>query len=119
MGNEDDYVDTLIAYVQSRRDFLNLWQRRILGGLTDFAYLPDLNSISDLSNEQLRVNALVEKFLNQRQEYYDDIPEAQSDSDDKELESDLECAIDERNVRSLPSTSGHGWRKFLLVRGKP
>ena len=77
MGNKDDYVDTLIAYVQGRRDFLNLWQRRILGGLTDLTDLPDLNSISDLSNEQLRVKALVEKFLNQRQEYYDDIPEAE------------------------------------------
>ena len=31
------------------------------------------------------------------------------------LESDIECAIDERNVQSLPSTSGHDWRKFLLV----
>ena len=67
MGNKDDYVETLIAYAHSRQDFLNLWQRRILGGLTDLADLPDLNTISDLSTEQIRVNTLVQKFLNQRQ----------------------------------------------------
>ena len=119
MGNKDDYVETLIAYAQSRQDFLNLWQRKILGGLTDLAGLPDLNTISDLSTEQIRVNALMQKFLNQRQEFYNDIPEAQIDSDNEDLESDIECAIDERNVQSLPSTSGHDWRKFLLVRGNP
>ena len=119
MGNKDDYVETLIAYAHSRQDFLNLWQRRILGGLTDLADLPDLNTISDLSTEQIRVNALVQKFLNQRQEFYNDIPEAQIDSDNEDLESDIECARDERNVQSLPSTSGHDWRKFLLVRGRP
>ena len=120
MGNKDDYVETLIAYAHSKQDFLNLWQRRILGGLTDLADLPDLNTISDLSTDQiLRVNALVQKFLNQRQEFYNDIPEAQIDSDNEDLESDIECAIDERNVQSLPSTSGPEWRKFLLVRGKP
>ena len=26
--------------------------------------------------------------------------------------------MDERNVQSLPSTSGHDWRKFILIHGK-
>ena len=65
------------------------------------------------------MHSLVEKFLTQRQEYYDDIPEADYNSDNESLDSDTEYAIDERNIQSLPSTSGHDWRKFLLVRGKP
>ena len=72
-----------------------------------------------MSPEQLRINTLVEKFLSQRQEYYNYIPEADVDSDSDTLESDSECAIDERNIQTLPSTSGHYWIKFLLVRGKP
>ena len=119
MGNKDEYVDTLIAYVQSKRDFLHLWQRRVIGGISDLSLLPDLSSDSDFSPEQLRVHSLVEKFLTQRQEYYDDIPEADYNSDNASLDSDTEYAIDERNIQSLPSTSGHDWRKFLLVRGKP
>ena len=59
-----------------------------------------------MSPEQLRINILVEKFLSQRQ-YYNDIPEADVDSDSDTLESDSECAIDERNIQTLPSTSGH------------
>ena len=55
MGNKDDYVDTLIAYMQSRRDFFNLWQRRILGGLSDLTVLPVLDSVA-MSPEQLRIN---------------------------------------------------------------
>lgn len=51
-----------------------------------------------MSPEQLRINTLVEKFLSQRQEYYNDIPEADVDSDSDTLESDSECAIDERNI---------------------
>ena len=97
MGNKDDYVDTLIAYMQSRRDFFNLWQRRILGGLSDLTFLPVLDSVA-MSPEQLRINTLVEKFLSQRQEYYNDIPEADVDSDSDTLESDSECALDERNI---------------------
>ena len=119
MGNKGEYVDTLIAYVQSKRDFLHLWQRRVIGGISDLSLLPDLNLDSDFSPEQLRVHSLVEKFLTQRQEYYDDIPEADYDSDNERLDSDTEYAIDERNIQSLSSTSGHDWRKFLLVRGKP
>ena len=118
MGNKDDYVDTLIAYMQSRRDFFNLWQRRILGGLSDLTVLPVLDSVA-MSPEQSRINTLVEKFLSQRQEYYNDIPEADVDSDSDTLESDSECALDERNIQTFPSTPGHYWRKFLLVRGKP
>ncbi|XP_067026465.1 ATP-dependent DNA helicase PIF1-like [Acropora muricata] len=119
MGNKDEYVDTLIANEQRKRDFLHLWQRRASGGISDLSLLPDLNLDSDFSPEQLRVHSLVEKFLAQRQEYYDDIPEADYDSDNESLDSDTEYAIDERNIQSLPSTSGHDWRKFLLVRGKP
>ena len=33
--------------------------------------------------------------------------------------TDTEYAIDERNIQTLPSTSGHDWRTFLLIRGKP
>lgn len=97
MGNKDDYVDTLIAYMQSRRDFFNLWQHRILGSLSDLTFLPVLDSVA-MSPEQLRINTLVEKFLSQRQEYYNDIPEADVDSDSDTLESDSECALDERNI---------------------
>lgn len=39
-----------------------------------------------MSPEQLRINTLVEKFLSQRQEYYNDIPEADVDSDSDTLE---------------------------------
>ena len=118
MGNKDEYVDTLIAYVKSKRDFLHLWQHRIIDGLSDLSLLPDLNVVSDFSPEQLRVHSLVEKFLSQRQEFYDDIPEAEYDSDNQSLDSDPEYAIDERNIQTLPSTSGDDWRKFLLIRGK-
>ena len=86
MGNKDEYVDTLIAYAQSKRDFLHLWQCRIIGGLSDLSLLPDLNVVSSFSPEQLRMHSLVQKFLSQRQEFYDDIPEAEYDSDNESLD---------------------------------
>ena len=119
MGNRNDYVDTLIAYVNSRLDFFNLWKRRVLGTLPDLAIMPTLNSEDDMSPEQIRTKTLVQRFLQQRDECYNDIPEVDYDSSDESVNSDNECAVDERNVQSLPSTSGHDWRKFILIRGKP
>ena len=65
MGNKDNYVATLIAYVQSRSDFLHLWQCRVVGRIPDLALAPSLDS-EDMSLEQLRVKLLVDKFLQQR-----------------------------------------------------
>ena len=119
MGNRNDYVDTLIAYVNSRLDFFNLWKRRVLGTLPDLAIMPTLNNEDHKSPEQIRTKTLVQRFLQQRDECYNDIPEVDYDSSDESVNSDNECAVDERNVQSLPSTSGHDWRKFILIRGKP
>ena len=119
MGNRNDYVDTLIAYVNSRLDFFNLWKRRVLGTLPDLPIMPTLNDEDDMSPEQIRTKTLVQRFLQQRDECYNDIPEVDYDSSDESVNSDNECAVDERNVQSLPSTSGHDWRKFILIRGKP
>ena len=78
-----------------------------------------LNNEDDMSPEQIRVKTLVQRFLQQRDEYYNDIPELQYDSNDESDGSDNEYAVDKRDVQSLPSTSRHDWRKFLLIRGKP
>ena len=119
MENRDNYVDTLIAYVKSRLDFFNLWKCRVIGALPDLAITPVLNVEDDMSPGQIRVKTLVERFLQQGEEHYDDIPEIHYESSDESMSSDIECAVDERDAQSLPSTSGHDWRKFLLIRGKP
>ena len=107
MGNKDDYVDTLIAYVKSRSDFLKLWQRRLVGGISDLAIVPAVDSKENLSREQLRVKSLVEKFLQQREEYYNDIPEINYESGGDNCDNEDECPVDERDLQTLPSTSGH------------
>ena len=119
MGNKDDYVETLIAYVQSRLDFLHLWQRRVVGGIPQLALVTTLDSEDDMSPEQLRVKSLVDKFLQQREEHYNDIPEVNYESESCDSDNEDECPTDERDVQTLPSTSGHDWRKFLLIHGKP
>ena len=73
MGNRNDYVDTLIAYVNSRLDFFNLWKRRVLGTLPDLPIMPTLNDEDDMSPEQIRTKTLVQRFLQQRDECYNDI----------------------------------------------
>ena len=40
MGNKADYVDTLVAYVNSGLDFFNLWQHIVVGGISDLALVP-------------------------------------------------------------------------------
>ena len=69
MGNKDDYVDNLIEYVKTSLDFLNSWQRRVVGGISNLAIVPAVDSEDNLSREQLRFKSLVEKFLQQREEY--------------------------------------------------
>ena len=44
MGNKDNYVDTPIGYVKSRSDFLKLWQCRVVGGISDLAIVPAVDS---------------------------------------------------------------------------
>ena len=104
MGNKDDYVDTLTANVNSRLDFFNLWQCRVVGGISDLANVPTLDSEDNMSLEQLRVKSLVE---------------AHENSDRGNSNNKDECAVDERDVQTLPSTSSHDWRKFLLIHAKP
>ena len=62
---------------------------------------------------------LVEKFLQQTEESYNDICEISYESDSDNCDNEDECPIDERDIQTLPSTSGHDWRKFLLIPGKP
>lgn len=50
--NIDNCVETLIAYVNSRLDFLNLWQRRVLCRISDVAIVPIDDSEDDASPEQ-------------------------------------------------------------------
>lgn len=50
--NIDNCVKTLIAYVNSRLDFLNLWQQRVLCGISDVAIVPIDDSEDDMSPEQ-------------------------------------------------------------------
>ena len=57
--------------------------------------------------------------MQQREEHYNDIPEVNYDSESNNSGNEDECPMDERDVQTLPSTSGHDWRKFLLIRGKP
>ena len=118
MGKKDDNVDTLIAYVNSRLDFFNLWQHRVVGGISDLANVPTLDSEDNMSLEQLRVKLLVEKFFQQREEYYNNIPEAHDHSDSDNSNNEDKCPVNERDVQTLPSTSGHDWRTCLLIRGK-
>ena len=117
MGNKDDYVDNLIEYVKTSLDFLNSWQRRVVGGISNLAIVPAVDSEDNLSREQLRFKLLVEKFLQQREEYYNNIPEINYESDGDNCDNEDECPKDERDVQTLPSTSGHDRRKFLLIRG--
>ena len=119
MGNKDDYVQTLIAYVESRLDFLHLWQRRVVSAVPELASVTALDSEDNMSPEQLRVKSLVDKFLQQREEHYNDIPEVNYDSESSDSDNEDECPTDERDIQTLPSTSGHDWRKFVLIRGKP
>ena len=119
MGNKDDYVETLIAYVQSRLDFLHLWQRRVVSAGPELPSATSLDCEDDMSPEQFRIKSLVDKFLQQREEHYNDIPEVNYDSESSDTDNEDECPTDERDVQRLPSTSGHDWRKFILIRGKP
>ena len=52
IGNKDDYVETLIAYVNSRLDFSHLWQRRVVGGIPDLTIPSTLDCQDDMSPEQ-------------------------------------------------------------------
>ena len=108
----------IVSSVRSKLDYLHMWQRRILGRATEQIIDDALDDDSNLTPEQYRVTQLVQRFLQQRQIHYGDIPEfRQPDSSDSE-ENDND-AFDERNVDFLPATSGHDWRKFILIRGKP
>jgi len=53
-GNKAHYVETSVKYVQSRADFLHLWQRNILGNTL---VPPDTSRFdeTDLTGNQLRV----------------------------------------------------------------
>ena len=87
--------------------------------MPNLALVTTLDSEDDMSPEILRVKSLVDKFLQQREEHYNDIPEVNYESESCDSDIEDECPTDERDVQTLPSTSGHDWRKFLLIRGKP
>ena len=117
-GHKAKYIETLVQYVQRRLDYLHLWQRRVLGGIADLAISPLIDFEDNLSPEQVRIGTLVNKFLEQRKEFYSDIPEACKDSCESDSDSNEQLPLDERKACELPATSGYDWRKFLLVRGK-
>ncbi|PFX19004.1 hypothetical protein AWC38_SpisGene16592 [Stylophora pistillata] len=54
-----------------------------------------------------------------REEFYNDVSEVDADSDESESEEQHSAAMDERQLSELPRTTGHDWRKFILVRGNP
>ena len=58
--------------------------------------------------------------MQQREEYYNDIPKINYESGGDNCDNEDECPVDEsRDLQTLPSTSGHDWRKILLIPGKP
>lgn len=59
-----------------------------------------------MSPEQLRVKSLVEKFLQQRDEFYNDIPEVQHESGSANSDNEDECPVD-GTEKTLPSITGH------------
>ena len=63
-------------------------------GLSDLTVVPTLDSEDDMSPEQLRVNLLFGKILEQREEHYNDITEIDHESDSDTVDYDDECAID-------------------------
>ena len=86
--------------MNSRLDFFNLWKRRVLGTLPDLAIMPTLNDEDDMSPEQIRTKTLVQRFLQQRDECYNDIPEVDYDSSNESVNSDKECTVLAIDIRS-------------------
>ena len=120
-GNKAHYVQTFVEYVHSRADFLQLWQRNILGN-TLVPPDPSRFEETDLTANQLRVTKTVRDFLHHRQDYYNDIQEGPVtfDMEPDEQDDDASIVDTENVVEHTPvATTGYDWRQYVLVKGKP
>ena len=114
-GNKAHYVETFVEYVQGRADFLQLWQRNILGN-TLVPPDPSRFDKTDLTANQLRVTKTVRDFLQQREDYYNDVEEGPVTFDmEPDKQDDDESVVDTENVvEHMPvATTRYDWRQCL------
>ena len=126
-GYKRDYIETLISFIRSKRDFVRLWKRRVLGGVENIIEPVSTSETEQLTPEQIRTTALVESALAKREQFYDDVNEPLTTDDqtsDADTEtSDMSCNDDgSDNPRAIapqiPITN-LDWRLFILIKGKP
>lgn len=87
--------------------------------MTILTEIEETSQNDELSLEHKRVALLVKRFLSQRHEYYNDVPEVSIEQDEFDQDHEVVETLDERNFKELPETSGHDCHKFILVSGKP
>ena len=104
-GNKAHYVDTMVAFVRSRIDLLHLWQRKVIGALQS-APIENKYDLANLNEQQKQVVSLVDNFLSQREDSFNDIPEAIATSDNEDEADDNSEIVDTHTavVKGHPGT---------------
>ena len=97
-GNKPHYVDTMVAFVKSQIDLFHLWQTKVIGAFQNVV-IENKYDIANLNEKQKQVVNLVDHFLSQREDCYDDVPEAIAQSID--IEDDDNSEIIETHTKIL------------------
>jgi len=115
-GNKEEYVMNVVQHVRSRIDFIHLWQRRVVGAIGQ--YQQELDQLMELTPEQQRILRMTREAMEDRKQYYENVPES---GQDDLLDSDNYDDVpeeDPQEVRNNPSR-GEKWKRFILINGKP